>query len=95
MPNQPQYREGRPTMIAVVTDAGLLPTELRHFAQRPYGLVCEKGGWITLNWETVPGGMALENEVGDRSFVKEATILVSTNRALQAMSALARDELVC
>lgn len=95
MTKAPQYRDGKPTMIAVVTDAGLLPADLRHTVERPYGLLCEKGGWITLNWETMPGGIALDNETGDRSGMKEATILVSTVRALQAMGALARDELVC
>lgn len=84
----------KPTLLAVVTDAGLLPHDLRHTVDRPYGLRCEKGGWITLNWETAPGGLARDNE-GDPRGIKEATILVSLPRALQAMNALARDELIC
>jgi hypothetical protein len=89
------YDDKKPTMIAVVTDAGLLPAPLRHTVEREYGHTYEKYGWIELNWEKVPGGLALDNDTGDSSGIRRATILVSMERALQAMSALARNELVC
>lgn len=87
------FKDNKPTLIAVVTDAGLLPPNMRHTVEREYGHTYEKHGWITLRWETRPGGIAAEGE-GDHTGVRTRTILVSMARALQAMGALARDELV-
>ena len=80
-------------LLAVATDAGLLPPEMRHTVVREHGHPHLKGGWITLNWEEDRGDLARDNE-GNDSGIREVTILVSTMRALQAMTALARDELI-
>lgn len=90
-----QYDDSKPKKIAVVTDAGLMPEALRHTVERAYGKTFEKGGWINLIWEVEPGGMARSNETGDESGVKNATIIVSKQRALQAMRNLVTNELVC
>lgn len=67
---------------AHVTDAGLLPPEKRHIAVRKTTslfrpIVQErKDGWISLDWEHNDGHM------------EQRTILVTRERALQAMMAL-------